>query len=131
MYTALSSHHLKSNACLFSARKTSIKPLEFLKVTMKKDNLTRIKYIGPARLKLLKKNGITTIAKLHQTPVQELAGIKSFGAMAAGEKPEIGELLNAIQISSGDDHVKIYAEIPEELIKKLQADKPEEEEEIN
>jgi hypothetical protein len=58
-----------------------------------------------------------------------LTGIKSFGAMAAGEKPEIGELLNAIEISSGADHVKIYAKIPEELIKKLQADIPKEEEE--
>lgn len=49
-----------------------------------------------------------------------LKGIKSFGAMAAGEKPEVGELLNAIQITSGEDHVKIYAEIPQELIEKLQ-----------
>ncbi len=58
-----------------------------------------------------------------------LTGIKSFGAMAAGEKPEVGELLNAIEITSGADHVKIYAKIPEELIKKLQAEKPKEEEE--
>jgi len=57
-----------------------------------------------------------------------LTGIKSFGAMAAGEKPEIGELLNAIQISSGEDHVKIYAQIPEDLIKKLQAEESKEEE---
>jgi len=70
-------------------------------------------------------------ADTNKQVAEALTGIKSFGAMAAGEKPEIGELLNAIQISSGDDHVKIYAEIPEELIKKLQADKPEEEEEIN
>jgi len=46
---------------------------------MKKDDLTRIKHIGPSRLKLLKKNGITTIAQLHQTSVQELAGIKFLG----------------------------------------------------
>lgn len=46
---------------------------------MKKDDLTRIKHIGPARLKRLKKNGIATIAQLHQTPVQDLARIKSFG----------------------------------------------------
>jgi hypothetical protein len=57
-----------------------------------------------------------------------LTGIKSFGAMAAGEKPEIGELLNKIEISSGADHVTIHAEIPEELIQKLQADIPKEEE---
>ena len=70
-------------------------------------------------------------AESNKQVAEALTGFKSFGAMAAGEKPEIGELLNAIQISSGDDHVKIFAEIPEELIKKLQADKPEEEKEIN
>jgi len=70
-------------------------------------------------------------ADSNKQVAEALTGIKSFGAMAAGEKPEIGELLNAIQISSGDDHVKIYAEIPEALIQKLQADKPKEEEEIN
>ena len=70
-------------------------------------------------------------AESNKQVAEALTGIKSFGAMAAGEKPEIGELLNAIQITSGDDHVKIFAEIPEELIQKLQADKPKEEEEIN
>jgi len=69
-------------------------------------------------------------ADSNKQVAEALTGFKSFGAMAAGEKPEIGELLNAIEITSGEDHVKIYAEIPEELIKKLQADKPEEEEEI-
>jgi hypothetical protein len=70
-------------------------------------------------------------AESNKQVADALTGIKSFGAMAAGEKPEIGELLNAIQISSGDDHVKIYAQIPEELIKKLQAEESKEEEEIN
>jgi hypothetical protein len=69
-------------------------------------------------------------ADSNKQVAEALTGIKSFGAMAAGEKPEIGELLNAIQITSGDDHVKIFAEVPEALIQKLQADKPEEEEEI-
>lgn len=67
-------------------------------------------------------------ADSNRQVAEALTGIKSFGAMAAGEKPEIGELLNAIQISSGDDHVKIFAEIPEELIQKLQPKKPKEEE---
>ncbi len=71
-------------------------------------------------------------ADSNKQVAEALTGIKSFGAMAAGEKPEIGELMNAIQITSGEDHVKIFAEIPEELIKKLQADKPKDEkEEIN
>jgi hypothetical protein len=68
-------------------------------------------------------------ADSNKQVAEALIGIKSFGAMAAGEKPEIGELLNAIQITSGDDHVKIFAEIPEALIQKLQADTPKEEEE--
>jgi hypothetical protein len=70
-------------------------------------------------------------ADSNKQVAEALTGIKSFGAMAAGEKPEIGELLNAIQITSGDDHVKIFAEVPEALIQKLTAEKPEEEEEIN
>jgi len=69
-------------------------------------------------------------AASNKQVAEALTGIKSFGAMAAGEKPEIGELLNAIQISSGDDHVRIFAEVPEALIQKLQAEKPKEEEEI-
>lgn len=70
-------------------------------------------------------------AESNKQVADALTGIKSFGAMAAGEKPEIGELLNAIQISSGEDHVKIYAEIPEALIEKLQAKEEKEEQEIN
>ncbi len=58
-----------------------------------------------------------------------LTGIKSFGAMAAGDKPEIGELLSKIEITSGADHVSIHAEIPEDLINRLQADIPKEQEE--
>jgi hypothetical protein len=70
-------------------------------------------------------------ADSNKQVAEALTGIKSFGAMAAGEKPEIGELLNAIQITSGDDHVKIYAEVPEALIQKLQAEEAKEKEEIN
>jgi len=48
-----------------------------------------------------------------------LAGFKAMGAMVATEDPDTGELLNKIEITSAADHVKIYASIPEELIKKL------------
>jgi hypothetical protein len=48
-----------------------------------------------------------------------LTGIKGLGGMMAAEKPEIGELLNKITISSSADHVKIKADIPEDLIKSL------------
>ena len=58
-----------------------------------------------------------------------ITGLKAFGAMAAAQKPEIGELMDTIEISSGTDHVKISASIPEELIIKLKDMKKEGEEE--
>jgi len=58
-----------------------------------------------------------------------ITGLKAFGAMAAAQKPEIGELMDTIEISSGTDHVKIFASIPEELIIKLKDMKKEGEEE--
>ena len=48
-----------------------------------------------------------------------LNGLKAMGSMAAAEDPKIGELLDKISISSSPEHVKISAEIPEELISKL------------
>jgi len=68
-------------------------------------------------------------AKLKQI-ADMLNGLKAFGAMAAATKPEIGELVNKLEITSGKDFVRIYATLPEELIKKLAAEaakpKPEE-----
>lgn len=58
-----------------------------------------------------------------------LNGLKAFGGMLAAEKPEIGELMNKIEISSTAEHVKVYASLPEELLKKLKSDKPAEEKE--
>lgn len=48
-----------------------------------------------------------------------LNGLKAMGAIAAAKEPAAGELLNKIEISSGADHVKIYANIPEELMTQL------------
>jgi hypothetical protein len=56
-----------------------------------------------------------------------LNGFKAMGSMAASQKPEIGELINNIEVTSASDHVKIYAKIPEELINKLKAAKEAEE----
>jgi len=50
-----------------------------------------------------------------------LIGFKALGGMVAGEKPEVGELLNKIEISSAPDAVKIFANIPEDLMNKLSA----------
>jgi len=48
-----------------------------------------------------------------------LNGIKSFASMSAQEKPEIGELMNQIQVTSSDKGIKVSANIPEELIQKV------------
>jgi len=59
-----------------------------------------------------------------------LSGIKGFAGMMAAEKPEIGELMNAISITSGPENVQISANIPEELLNRLKSEiKPEEGEE--
>ena len=66
---------------------------------MKKDDLTQVKYIGAARMKLLNDSGITTIRQLSKTPLEELARIGTIGEHYAelikaavsesyGEEPE-------------------------------------------
>jgi len=73
-----------------------------------------------------KKSNLLTEIKVFSTdPTKNkqmadfLTGIKGLGGMVAAEKPEVGELLNAIEIGAGDDFVKISATIPEALIKTL------------
>ncbi len=46
---------------------------------MKKDDLTLVKYIGAARMKLLNDFGITTIQQLNETPLEKLAQIETIG----------------------------------------------------
>ncbi|MBU8911861.1 MAG: hypothetical protein KOO65_11385, partial [Desulfobacterales bacterium] len=46
---------------------------------MKQDDLTQLKHIGAARMKLLNGFGITTISLLYEIPVEKLAEIKSIG----------------------------------------------------
>ena len=50
---------------------------------MEKDDLTRIKHIGAARMKLLNQHGIATVDQLHQLPLEELASIRTIGAYYA------------------------------------------------
>ena len=51
-----------------------------------------------------------------------LTGIKALGAMMATEKPLIGELLDKIEITSGTNHVKLFASIPEEMLDQLKTE---------
>ena len=55
----------------------------------------------------------------NQQIAEFLKGLKALGGMLAPDKPEVSELINKIEISSGEDHVKISANIPEELIEKI------------
>ncbi len=62
---------------------------------------------------------LTADAGKNKEIADMLNGFKAMGALAAGEKPEIGELLNKIEITSGADNVTIKAMLPEELLTKL------------
>ena len=46
---------------------------------MKKDDLTQVKYIGAARMKVLNDSGITTFNKLYEIPLEKLAQIETIG----------------------------------------------------
>jgi predicted flap endonuclease-1-like 5' DNA nuclease len=46
---------------------------------MKKDDLTQVKHIGAARMKLLNDSGIMTIKKLYEIPLEKLTQIESIG----------------------------------------------------
>jgi hypothetical protein len=48
-----------------------------------------------------------------------LGGLKAMGAAAAADNQAAMDLLNAIEITSGDDHVKIYAGLGSELLEKV------------
>lgn len=46
---------------------------------MEQKDLTRLKHVGPSRMKLLNDHGITTIGQLCEIPEEKLAEIKSIG----------------------------------------------------
>jgi hypothetical protein len=48
-----------------------------------------------------------------------LTGIKSFASMGASEKPEVGELLRSIEITSSPENIRVSADIPEDLLQRL------------
>ena len=46
---------------------------------MKKEDLTQVKHIGAARMKVLNDSGITTIKKLYEIPLEKLAQVETIG----------------------------------------------------
>lgn len=49
-----------------------------------------------------------------------LTGLKAMGATYASKEPAVGQVLNAIEITSGDNFVKLYARVPAEVMEQLQ-----------
>jgi hypothetical protein len=62
---------------------------------------------------------VTSEAGKNKEIADMLNGFKAMGSMAAGNKPEVGELLGKIEITSAADNVRIHAAVPEELFNKL------------
>lgn len=48
-----------------------------------------------------------------------LNGLKGLGAMMAGQEPALADLLNGIEISSGQDFVRLYVSVSEDVMDKL------------
>ena len=84
---------------------------------MKKDDLTLVKHIGAARMKLLNDVGITTIKQLHETPLEKLARIGTIGEHYA-------------KLIKGDIS-KSYTESPEKAAPQTVSGKEKDTEEIN
>jgi hypothetical protein len=51
--------------------------------------------------------------------VEMLNGLKALGAMGSAKEPELGQLLNGIQLSSAPDSIKLAFSLSEELMNKL------------
>ena len=84
---------------------------------MKKDDLTQVKYVGAARMKLLNDSGITTIRQLSKTPLEKLARIGTIGEHYA-------KLIK-------DAVSESYVEEPEKKAPKTVSGKPKDTNEIN
>jgi len=63
--------------------------------------------------------GIGGDADKNKKLAETLTGLKALGGLAGGEKPEVGELLNKIEVTSDAAQVKIYVNIPQDLMDKL------------
>jgi hypothetical protein len=48
-----------------------------------------------------------------------LNGLKGLGAMMGGQEPVVGEFLNAVEVTSGKDFVRLYISVSEELMDKV------------
>ncbi len=70
---------------------------------MKEDDLTRVRHIGAARMKILNNHGVTTIEQLLEMPLEELGQIKRLGGYYAKLiKDAVEELYKAEKNNTAD-----------------------------
>ena len=84
---------------------------------MEKDDLTLVKHVGAARMKLLNDFGITTIRQLYETPLEQLAQIETIGEHYA----------KLIKEAAGES----YGKKPKKKAPKIVSGKEKETQEIN
>jgi hypothetical protein len=70
---------------------------------------------------MLEIKGVGGDAEKNKQTAEALNGFKALGAMASAEKPEIGELMNKIEVTSSPEYVRIMATLPDDLLTKLSA----------
>jgi len=97
--------------------------------TMAEENpfLNNLQYVKSLALYIDYKNkgleaeikAVGTDEKKNKDVADFLNGLKGLGGLAGSQKPEVGELINKIEITSAADYVKIYANIPQDLLEKL------------
>ncbi len=91
---------------------------------MNMNDLTQVKHIGAARMKLLNDAGITTIKQLHETPLEELSQIENIRPHYARLiKEAVKELYGQTQpkttLKAGTGKDKKNAAIHQELQKEI------------
>ena len=91
---------------------------------MKADNLTQVKHIGAARMKVLNDAGITTLKKLHEIPLEKLARIETIGehyaklikeAVAEVYKPSPGKIAARTAPPKTRKKAKSNQELPKQI----------------
>jgi hypothetical protein len=55
----------------------------------------------------------------NATLASTLTGLKSLGAMFAAQEPVVGDVLNGIEITSGDDYTRLAINLPQDVLDKL------------
>ena len=91
---------------------------------MKKDDLTQVRHIGAARMKLLNDVGISTIQQLYEMPLEKLARIETVGEHYAklikeAVSESYGELPDQTAPQTVSDKEKVIDEINRNLHKQI------------